>query len=325
MPAPPRRPPGAFRLGHRRARRRRTDDARTALPGHPHFALPGRRAARRRRAAATPWRASMARRCSSTPSSAMLDALAAYQRGFAGREAHDLLCDEGQLLARRAAACSPQAGCGFDIVSGGELARVLAAGAEPAKIIFSGVGKTRAEMRQALAVGIGCFNVESEAELDVLNEVAVAAGPARAGEHPRQSRTSTRRRIPTSPPASRATSSASRTTARSQPTGTRHRLPGLKVVGIDCHIGSQITDDAPYLDAWIACWTWCEAVEAAGIALHHIDFGGGLGIDYNGDTAAGGRCAVAASCSPARCARLRRPAVHHRTGPLAGRQRRRAA
>ena len=103
----------------------------------------------------------------------MLDALAAYQRGFEGRDA--LVCyamkANSSLGVLRVFA---EAGCGFDIVSGGELARVLAVGADPKKIIFSGVGKTRAEMRQALAAGIACFNVESEAELDVLNEVALA-------------------------------------------------------------------------------------------------------------------------------------------------------
>ena len=106
---------------------------------------------------------------------AMLGALGAYQRGFAGRQAQICYAMKAnsslailQLFAR--------AGCGFDIVSGGELARVLAAGGDPRKIIFSGVGKTRAEMRQALETGIGCFNVESEAELDVLDEVARSLG-----------------------------------------------------------------------------------------------------------------------------------------------------
>ena len=106
---------------------------------------------------------------------AMLTALAAYQRGFAGRKAQICYAMKAnsslavlQLFAR--------AGCGFDIVSGGELERVLAAGGDAAKVIFSGVGKTRAEMRRALQAGIGCFNVESEAELDVLNEVALSLG-----------------------------------------------------------------------------------------------------------------------------------------------------
>ncbi|MBC7603126.1 MAG: diaminopimelate decarboxylase, partial [Ramlibacter sp.] len=107
--------------------------------------------------------------------SAMLDALAAYRRGFAGRKSKICYAMKAnsslgvlQVFA--------QSGCGFDIVSGGELERVLAVGAQGEDIIFSGVGKTRTEMRRALDVGIGCFNVESEAELEVLNQVAAQAG-----------------------------------------------------------------------------------------------------------------------------------------------------
>jgi diaminopimelate decarboxylase len=107
--------------------------------------------------------------------SAMLSALAAYQRGFAGRKAQICYAMKAnsslailQLFAH--------AGCGFDIVSGGELDRVLTAGGDPAKIIFSGVGKTQSEMRRALESGIGCFNVESEAELEALDAVARSLG-----------------------------------------------------------------------------------------------------------------------------------------------------
>ena len=104
---------------------------------------------------------------------AMLSALAAYQRGFAGRKAQ--ICYAMKANSNLAVLqVFAQAGCGFDIVSGGELARVLAAGGQPQKIIFSGVGKTRAEMKEALQIGIGCFNVESEAELEVLNDVALS-------------------------------------------------------------------------------------------------------------------------------------------------------
>ena len=212
----------------------------------------------------------------------MLDALAAYQRGFAGRNA--LVCyamkANSSLGVLRVFA---EAGCGFDIVSGGELARVLAIGAEPAKIIFSGVGKTRAEMRQALAAGIGCFNVESEAELEVLNEVALAAG--------QRARISIR----INPNVDPKTHPYISTGLKGNKFGVAHdravaaylhaaRLPGLEVVGIDCHIGSQITDAGPYLDAMEKILDLVEAIEATGIRLHHIDFGGGLGIDYNGDT-----------------------------------------
>ena len=212
----------------------------------------------------------------------MLDALAAYQRGFAGRNA--LVCyamkANSSLGVLRVFA---EAGCGFDIVSGGELGRVLAVGAVPSKIIFSGVGKTRAEMRQALAAGIGCFNVESEAELDVLNDVALAAG--------QRARISIR----INPNVDPKTHPYISTGLKGNKFGVAHdrtlaayqhaaRLPGLEVVGIDCHIGSQITEASPYLDAMDKVLDLVEAIEATGIRLHHIDFGGGLGIDYNGDT-----------------------------------------
>ncbi len=211
----------------------------------------------------------------------MLDALAAYQRGFEGRDA--LICyamkANSSLGVLRVFA---EAGCGFDIVSGGELSRVLAVGANPSKIIFSGVGKTRAEMRQALAAGIACFNVESEAELDVLNEVAMAEG----------------RRAPISirinPNVDPKTHPYISTGLKGNKFGIAHdraveayrhaaRLPGLEVVGIDCHIGSQITEASPYLDACDRILDLVEAIEAAGVPIHHLDFGGGLGIDYNGE------------------------------------------
>jgi diaminopimelate decarboxylase len=211
----------------------------------------------------------------------MLDALAAYQRGFEGRDA--LICyamkANSSLGVLRVFA---EAGCGFDIVSGGELARVLAVGADPKKIIFSGVGKTRAEMREALAAGIACFNVESEAELDVLNEVAVAEG----------------KRAPISirinPNVDPKTHPYISTGLKGNKFGIAHdraveayrhaaRLPGLEVVGIDCHIGSQITEASPYLDACDRVLDLVEAIEAAGVPIHHLDFGGGLGIDYNGE------------------------------------------
>lgn len=213
---------------------------------------------------------------------AMLSALAAYQRGFAGRKAQICYAMKAnsslavlQVFAR--------AGCGFDIVSGGELERVLAAGGDPAKVIFSGVGKTRAEMRRALDAGIGCFNVESEAELDVLNDVALAAGvraPVSIRVNPNVD-AKTHPYISTGLKGNKFGIAHERTLATYQRAAA---LPGLKVVGIDCHIGSQITQESPYLDAMDRVLDLVEAIEAAGIHLHHIDFGGGLGIDYNGDT-----------------------------------------
>ena len=213
---------------------------------------------------------------------AMLAALAAYQRGFAGRQVQICYAMKAnpalgviELFAR--------AGCGFDIVSGGDMDRVLAAGGAAEKIIFSGVGKTRAEMRHALQAGIGCFNVESEAELDVLSEVATSMG-LRAPVS-----------IRVNPNVDPKTHPYISTGLKGNKFGIAHErvlptyqhaagLSGIRVVGIDCHIGSQITQTEPYLDAMDRMLDLVEAIEAAGIPIHHIDFGGGLGIDYNGDT-----------------------------------------
>ena len=213
---------------------------------------------------------------------AMLDALAAYQRGFAGRNAQICYAMKAnsslgilQVFA--------DAGCGFDIVSGGELERVLAAGGDTAKVIFSGVGKTRAEMQQALNAGIGCFNVESEAELDVLSSVALGLGLVAPVS------------IRVNPNVDPKTHPYISTGLKDSKFGVAHEdalriylhaatLKGLRVVGIDCHIGSQITTFEPYLDAMDRMLELVTSIEAAGIPIAHIDFGGGLGIDYNGDT-----------------------------------------
>lgn len=213
---------------------------------------------------------------------AMREALAAYQRGFAGRKLHICYAMKAnsslallQFFARQ--------GCGFDIVSGGELERVIAAGGDPAKVIFSGVGKTRAEMRQALRAGILCFNVESEAELEVLSEVAVAEGttaPVSIRVNPNVD-PKTHPYISTGLKGNKFGVAHKRTLAAYQRAAA---LPGLRVVGIDFHIGSQITEVTPYLDATDRLLDLVEQIEATGIPIHHIDFGGGLGINYNGDT-----------------------------------------
>ena len=213
---------------------------------------------------------------------AMLSALAAYQRGFAGRNAQICYAMKAnsslgvlQVFAN--------AGCGFDIVSGGELDRVIAAGGDPAKVIFSGVGKTRFEMAQALKAGIGCFNVESEAELDVLSSVALGMGLTAPVS------------IRVNPNVDPKTHPYISTGLKGNKFGVAHEdalriyqhastLKGLRVVGIDCHIGSQITTTAPYLDAMDRVLELVTSIEAAGIPIEHIDFGGGLGIDYNNDT-----------------------------------------
>jgi diaminopimelate decarboxylase len=213
---------------------------------------------------------------------AILHALAAYQRGLAGRQA--LICYAMKANSSLAILkLLADAGCGFDIVSGGELERALAVGAAPSKIVFSGVGKTRQEMLRALQAGIGCFNVESLAELDVLSEVAGSCGQVAPIS------------IRVNPDVDARTHPYISTGLTGNKFGIAHQdalaayrraagLPGLRVAGIDCHIGSQITAPEPYLEALERVLDLVAAIEAAGIPLGHIDFGGGLGIDYDGDT-----------------------------------------
>lgn len=212
---------------------------------------------------------------------AILDALAAYQRPLAGRNARICYAMKAnstlavlQLLAR--------AGCGFDIVSGGELERVIAAGAPASSVIFSGVGKTRAEMRRALELGIACFNVESEAELEVLGAVATSMG-LRA---PISIRVNPNVDPKTHPYISTGLKGNKFGIAHERTVTTYRRaanLPGIQVIGIDCHIGSQITQEAPYLEAMDRLLDLVQAIEAEGIRIDHLDFGGGLGIDYHGE------------------------------------------
>ncbi|MEO6410341.1 MAG: diaminopimelate decarboxylase [Burkholderiaceae bacterium] len=209
---------------------------------------------------------------------AMLDALAPYQRALAGRE--HLICYAMKANSNLAVLQTfARAGCGFDIVSGGELERVLAAGGDPRKVIFSGVGKTEPEMRQALAADVLCFNVESEAELERLSHVAQQAG--------RTARVSLR----INPDVDARTHPYISTGLKGTKFGIAHAdalkayrraaaLPGLEVIGIDCHIGSQITEIAPYLDALDRLLDLVETVESHGIPIHHVDIGGGLGITY---------------------------------------------
>ncbi len=213
---------------------------------------------------------------------AMLSALAAYQRGFAGRNVQICYAMKANP-ALGVIQVFAQAGCGFDIVSGGDMDRVLAAGGQADRIIFSGVGKTRAEMRRALAAGIGCFNVESEAELEVLSEVALSM-ELRA---PVSIRVNPNVDPKTHPYISTGLKDSKFGVAHERVLPTYQRaaqLAGIRVIGIDCHIGSQITQAEPYLDAVDRMLDLVEAIEAAGIPIHHIDFGGGLGINYNGET-----------------------------------------
>jgi diaminopimelate decarboxylase len=212
---------------------------------------------------------------------AMLEALAAYQRGLAGRS-HQICYAMKANSTLGILQTLVRAGCGLDIVSGGELERALAAGVEPGKVIFSGVGKTRTEMRRALQVGIGCFNVESRAEMEVLDEVARGMGlcaPVSVRVNPNVD-------AQTHPYISTGLKGNKFGIAHEDVVATyRHAAgcTGLRVVGIDCHIGSQITQTGPYLDAMDRVIDLLQSIEAVGVPIEHIDFGGGLGIDYHGD------------------------------------------
>jgi diaminopimelate decarboxylase len=170
-------------------------------------------------------------------------------------------------------------GAGFDIVSGGELARVLAAGGRADRVVFSGVGKTRAEMRQALAAGIRCFNVESAAELERLNAVAGEVGAVA----PIALRVNPDVDPKTHPYISTGLKSNKFGVAFPDAFALYQRaaaLPNLSVRGIACHIGSQLLDGAPVVEAASLILALVDRLAAAGIRLGHIDLGGGLGIRY---------------------------------------------
>jgi len=170
-------------------------------------------------------------------------------------------------------------GSGFDIVSGGELERVLKAGGEPGKIVFSGVGKTAAEMRRALDVGIRCFNVESESELERLNEVAASLGKRApvslrvnpdvdAGTHPYISTGLKENKFGIDIAIAGAVYARAAT------------LPHLEIIGVDCHIGSQLTHVTPFVDALTRVLALLDRLATRGINIKHLDLGGGLGIRY---------------------------------------------
>ncbi|GAL37913.1 diaminopimelate decarboxylase [Vibrio maritimus] len=170
-------------------------------------------------------------------------------------------------------------GSGFDIVSGGELERVVAAGGDPSKVVFSGVGKTAQEMRRALELGIKCFNVESEPELERLNQVAGEMGVV-------------------APISLRINPDVDANTHPYISTGLRDNkfgiafdrapavykfassLPNLAVHGIDCHIGSQLTDIEPFIDATDRLLALIDQLRGDGVDIRHLDVGGGLGVVY---------------------------------------------
>ncbi len=175
-------------------------------------------------------------------------------------------------------------GAGFDIVSGGELARVLAAGGDPRKIVFSGVGKSREEMRAALDAGILCFNVESASELAALNDVAGSMGKVA----PISLRVNPDVDARTHPYISTGLKTAKFGIPfeTALPLYRRARaMPHLEIHGIDCHIGSQLLDPAPAAEAAAKVLALVDALAAEGIALSHIDVGGGMGIRYRDEVA----------------------------------------
>jgi diaminopimelate decarboxylase len=174
-------------------------------------------------------------------------------------------------------------GAGFDIVSGGELARVLAAGGDPGKVVFSGVGKTAGEMRAALEAGILCFNVESVSELQRLDRVA--------GELGKVAPVSFRVNPDVDPKTHPYISTGLKENKFGVPIADAPALyrlaaslPNLRITGIDCHIGSQLTDLSPLADAADRVLALVDALTVEGITLHHIDLGGGVGIRYHDET-----------------------------------------
>ena len=170
-------------------------------------------------------------------------------------------------------------GAGFDIVSAGELKRVLRAGGEPKKIIFSGVGKTADEMLFALETGIGCFNVESEAELELLSQIANAHGltanislrvnpDVDAQTHPY---------ISTGLKENKFGVDINHAPAVYKKAAS---LPGVNIVGVDCHIGSQLTEAQPFFDALERLFVLVDSLAEEGIEIEHLDLGGGIGVRY---------------------------------------------
>lgn len=174
-------------------------------------------------------------------------------------------------------------GSGFDIVSQGELERVLKAGGDASKVVYSGVAKTEQEIARALEVGIRCFNIESLHELDRINKVAGEMGKVApisfrvnpdvdAKTHPYISTGLKENKFGVSMEKAREAYRLAKT------------LPNVKITGMDCHIGSQLTELQPFLDAADRLIVLMEELKEDGIELHHLDLGGGLGVPYNGET-----------------------------------------
>ena len=210
--------------------------------------------------------------------SAVLDAFNVYQTIL--QDTPHLVCYALKANANLAIIeLLAQAGAGFDIVSGGELARVLAAGGDPHKVIYSGVGKTAKEIAFALENEIHCFNVESIPELDRIQEVAASLNKIA----PISVRVNPNVDAKTHPYISTGLKNNKFGVAYEDCVALYQRaqsLPNIKLTGIDCHIGSQITQASPYLDAADKILDLVEKLHNQGIHLEHIDFGGGIGVRY---------------------------------------------
>jgi diaminopimelate decarboxylase (EC 4.1.1.20) len=213
---------------------------------------------------------------------ALEQAYLAYARALAGQDA--LVCYAVKANANLAVLnVLARLGAGFDIVSVGELERVLRAGGDPRKVVFSGVGKQRGEIRRALEVGILCFNIESAAELERIEAVAAQMGveapvsirvnpDVDAGTHPYISTGLKENKFGVE--IDTAVELYRRAAASSQ----------LEVVGMDCHIGSQLTELGPFLAALDRLLLLLDKLSAQGIQIHHLDLGGGLGVRYHDET-----------------------------------------
>ncbi len=214
--------------------------------------------------------------------SALIKAFANFSAGF--KECNHLVCFAVKSNPNLAILnLFASLGAGFDIVSGGELARVLAAGGDPKKIVFSGVGKTETEMQAALNTGIFCFNVESASELSRLNKVAGMMGKVAPVS------------LRVNPNVDAKTHPYISTGLKNNKFGVAYEdaldiylqaaaMPNIAIHGVDCHIGSQITELSPFLDAFDRVLVLADALEKNGIHIQHIDAGGGIGICYNDET-----------------------------------------
>ena len=226
-------------------------------------------------------------KCFSTPcyvysKAALIQAFASFNAGFKGSD--HLVCFAVKSNPNLAILnLFASLGAGFDIVSGGELARVLAAGGDPKKIVFSGVGKAAVEMQAALNAGIFCFNVESRSELVRLNTVAGVMGKVAPVS------------LRVNPNVDAKTHPYISTGLKNNKFGVAYddalniyleaaNMPNIAIHGVDCHIGSQITELSPFLDAFDRVLALVDALEQHGIHIQHIDAGGGIGICYSDET-----------------------------------------